>query len=528
MTTTSHRVKEDGLPLSIAVLALAAVLFCKYLYLAFFVTPLWDIPDETGHLAYVMEIAEGRGVPILGSAQIPSEIMAHMRNTHSAAPSGNWIAQHPPFYYLVAALPYWFAEFFTSNIEILYRIPRIVAAACGALLVLVLYRMARLLGHGDRAALCFSGCAVSIPMVSHLSSGTSHDVPIFFVAALSLFFLVRFILRHELRDAYFAAIVLGLAGSMKMTAWLLLPPFLVIMAWELRGPGRSWALQFLCVGAAATALPAAWMLRNLYQYGDPTYTALVTSKWQLAEPLRSSFLTFLSTTPVIDQYLLHYYGLIGWAGTGAGKLNWFQVAGFPRLVFTVALLTTSILLLWQFCVSVLRPMFSPSLRYADEIVGLRLRRRQLWPYAQLVTAITVATVFVFFICVPLKSSADMTLRLTAIALIIALGAGACIALLFGGRSDRRLFLYGLACFMFFCVVLSIQIYGIYLLDGRLRATHGRYLYPVMPWLLMSLCIALAARPWGERLLLIAFPLLVLAETDAYINQVLPFIGGGVP
>jgi hypothetical protein len=518
--------REDTRPFSLAVMVLAVLLACKFLYLSFFVTPLWDIPDEIGHVAYVMHLAEGKGIPVLGSAEIPSEIMSHLRQTQGAEPASNWIAQHPPLYYLLAAVPYRIAQFFTSDVEILYRVPRIVAALCGALLLLVLYRTARLLGLGDRAALCFAGCTVSIPMFSHMSSGTSHDVPLFLTGALAAHFLARFVQRHELRDAYYAAIWLSVASAIKMTAWVLLPPFLLVIAWELRGGWRSWALQLLGVAATACSLPAAWMLRNLLQYGDPTYTAIVDMKWQLAEPLRVSYVTFLATMPVIEHYVLNFYGIIGGIGTGTGSLKWFQVDGFPRMVFTMALLVISATLLWQFYTSVRQPAFGSSARLSNRVLSSRLRGLGLWPYAQVMIAGAVAAVFAAVISVSVKGGMDMNMRLAAVAMILALGAGACIAILFGGRSDRRLFMYGLAGFMFFCVVLSVKNYELYLLDGRLRAIHGRYLYPVLPWLLLSLGVALAARPWGERLLLVAFPLLVLAETDAYINQVLPFIGGG--
>ena len=510
-----------------AIVMLSIVFFIKAVYLAFFVTPLWDIPDETGHLAYVMQIAAGEGIPVLGTAMIPAEIMSHVRQVESAAAVSNWIAQHPPLYYFVAAVPYWVAQHFTSDVEILFRVPRLIAALCGALLVLVLYRTARLGGLSDPAALCLAGCVAWVPMFSHLSSGTNHDVPLFLAGALAVHYLARFVLRHDVRDAYVAAIWLSVAGAMKMTAWVLLPPFVLLVAWELRGDWRRWTVHLFGVGVTAVSMPAAWMVRNVLVYGNPTYLDRTDRTWRLDEPLQRSFLEFLNTQPVFEHFLLNFYGIVGWSGTGAGQLQWFQLGGFPRTMFTAALLIFGAVLLVQFYQAGRRPSLrGESSRFADGMVSSWARRLGLWPYASILMATMVWGVFAVLTYFSMKGGVEMNLRLVAIATILALGAGAAIAVLFEGRDDHRLFLYGLATFLFFSLVVLIQIYETHLLDGRLRATHGRYFYPVLPWLLLSLSLALAGRAWGERLLMFAFPLMVLAEVDAYISQVLPFIGGG--
>lgn len=509
-------------------LLLSVLFLVKAIYLAFFVTPLWDIPDETGHLAYVMHIAAGEGIPVLGTAMIPTEVLSHMYGIEVAAAHPNWIAQHPPLYYHVAAVPYSVAQYFTSDVEILFRVPRIIAAISGTLLLLVLYRTARLVGLSDRAALCLAGCLGWVPMFSHLSSGTNHDVPLFLAGALAVHYFARFVLRHELRDAYVAAIWLSVAGAMKMTAWVLLPPFVLVVAWELRGDWRTWAVHVSGVGATALSMPAAWMVRNLLVYGAPTYLARTDRTWRLEEPLQRSFTEFLNTQPVFEHFLLNYYGLIGWAGTGVGQLQWFQLGGFPLAVFTIALLIVGAVLLVQFYEALRRPpiMAGGSSRFADVMVSAWLRRQGLWPNARILTAIVAVGVFAALTYFSMKGGVGMNLRLVGIATVLALGTGAFIAVLFESRDDRRLFLYGIAAFLFFSLVVLVQIYGVHLLDGRLRATHGRYFYPVLPWLLLSLSLALAGRAWGERLLMLAFPLMILAEVDAYLNQVLPFIGGG--
>ena len=179
------------------ILILALLFTLKALYLAFFVTPLWDIPDEIGHFSYARDLAEGRGVPVLGRAEIRGDVMAHMSHNPDARPAANWIAQHPPVYYLLAAVPLKIGMAFTNDPEVLYRLPRLVAAICGGLLLLVLYRTMRTLGLDNYRATVLAACIGFIPMVSHLASGTNHDMTLFLFSALMVHFLIRFLIYHN-------------------------------------------------------------------------------------------------------------------------------------------------------------------------------------------------------------------------------------------------------------------------------------------------------------------------------------------
>jgi len=45
---------------------LAFLFFVQALFFSIFITPLGDIPDESGHFAYVVDITKGRPLPTLG------------------------------------------------------------------------------------------------------------------------------------------------------------------------------------------------------------------------------------------------------------------------------------------------------------------------------------------------------------------------------------------------------------------------------------------------------------------------------
>ncbi len=58
-----------------AMVLVAALFFVKAVLLALFVTPLWDVPDETGHYAIIADLADGRGLPLPGRSVIPAPSM---------------------------------------------------------------------------------------------------------------------------------------------------------------------------------------------------------------------------------------------------------------------------------------------------------------------------------------------------------------------------------------------------------------------------------------------------------------------
>jgi hypothetical protein len=512
--------------LSPAIILLSLLMGCKVFYLAFFVTPLWHIPDETGHLSYVIQIASGGGVPVLGDAIISPEITSYLQsknlNTEFSLKRLNWIAQHPPLYYFLAAIPYWVVQQFTTDVEILFRVPRIISVFSAVLLLLVIYRTARHTGLSEKAALCLAGCVGWIPMVSNLSSGTNHDVTLFLFSALTFHYLTRFVLYHQNRDAYVAAIWLSLAGAIKMTAWVLLPPFAMIIALELRGTYRPWLIHLSGITTLVFSLPAAWMLRNFFVYGNAFQTA--TSSRSLSEPLQTSIFSFLASFNVIEGFLLHFYGLFGWVHYGLTALR-----GLPLVAFTLLLIVFSLVLLIHFTkITIYHKITGQAVqpRFAETFIGnnflsiLFLRCRRILSFVLIVIVFFILTYF------SMKGGLGMNIRLVAISVIVALGAGAIISVLCDYEDKNRLFYYGLLAFFFFSFIIFFQIYEIYLKLGQLRAIHGRYFYPVLPWLLASVSLAFAHLVWGQRLLILLFIILIIAETDAYINQVLQFFARG--
>ena len=121
---------------------LALLLALQALFLAFFVTPLGDIPDESGHYAYVIDMTKGRPLPVLGKpehgkGEIPADLWKDYEGLverHRV----NYIVQHPPLYYAVAAIPYALTKSVTQDKATLARSARVVSALSLGLLILVI------------------------------------------------------------------------------------------------------------------------------------------------------------------------------------------------------------------------------------------------------------------------------------------------------------------------------------------------------------------------------------------------------
>jgi hypothetical protein len=331
-----------------------------------------------------------------------------------------------------------------------------------------------------------------IPMVSHLSSGTNNDISLFLFCALATHNFARYIIQRNIRYAYWCALWLTIAGGTKMTAWVFITPMVAILLLELPDPIKNRAKHAVGITILALSAPLAWMARNIVHFGNPFYPV---SKGRFAQPLGHSFFEYLHLQPVFEHFMLNFYGLLGWIGTGRGKVVWFQVGGLPRAVF-------SILILGLACISVvyvLVLMYRAFTKVTPQLPGNSLLA---WTgnliaknhYSNLLIVITfvVALLLAGFIGItsyithPLMGGA----RVMTVVMLIFGGILAFALLLFISDPVDRISLYGLVLMLFFGTILLYQVYKSYLWAGQMRATHGRYFYPVIPALLLSFAIAL--------------------------------------
>lgn len=125
--------KDTLLRTDLYIYLICGLFFIKTLIFACVITPLWSIPDEIGHIAYAKELATQYQIPILGKAKIDTQLFTSFLGVKSKHYENNWIAQHSPIYYFLAAFYYKTGTLFTSDPEILFRMTRIASVIFGTL-----------------------------------------------------------------------------------------------------------------------------------------------------------------------------------------------------------------------------------------------------------------------------------------------------------------------------------------------------------------------------------------------------------
>jgi hypothetical protein len=529
-----NRGREGAIKMKISVLKyplpvvfLALLFLVKAVFLAFAITPLWDIPDETGHYSYVRDLVEGRGLPLLGEATIGADITDQVRGIHT---SENWIAQHPPAYYLIAAIPLKLASSLSRDQQLLYRIPRIVAALSGALSILVLFQIMRLLDIEESAAVAIAAAIGFIPMFSQLSSGTNQDVTLFLFCALASYYLVRFLRQQCTADGYWCCVWLGIAGVTKMTAWVFMAPVVAILLFEMPPDSGRRILHSFAMILTALFLPLLWMARNIFHFGDPFYTAINILDFSLEQPLEVSLTAFVHEQPVFELFVKHFYGLIGWMGTGIDKASTIQIVGWPAEYFAMIIALVTFVISLYLLVTVIRNIFVPGrldfrglfLQSCGDAAGSVIVVRLILIVSAIAAPVLGYYVFSITFKAPLITG---NLTMAAVAMLVSSSVLALPMLLLKTDSTIRVLAYGLLLAVFFAAILLIQVYDLYLHDGRIRAAHGRYFYPVLPMLIASMAVALKGVRLPGWVCAAIVAGMAVAELESLLFQVLPFYSG---
>lgn len=535
------RIKNIFNAFPLPILLISLLFFIKALYLAFCVIPFSAVPDEIGHFAYVQDIAYGKGIPVLsapttGKSVIGKDIMGYIEKTTNTQPAYNWIAQHPPVYYILAAIPLKFGSLLTNDRDILFRLPRIISALSGALLLLVLFKTLTIVGLDPSRSTAIAAAVGFIPMVTHLSSGTNHDIPLFLFCALATYYFAHFIIHQKIGSAYWCAIWLAIAGGTKMmTPWVLLIPMVTILILELSGADRI--KHAVGITLVSLSIPIAWMLRNFAYFGNPLYTSGTDRKPGLDAALNIRFSDFIHLQPVFDQTINWFYGMFVYLGAGSGKLfleydvsprhlnfAWFAVKDFPYNAFLVILFSISCICVLYILILIWK-IFNEGLKQPENNSLIS------WGNSKLINHGYKSSLFSCTILVALFSASFIGftsftnlkfILFSSIPISIFLGVVA-IPLIFGVTEKiDRIALYGFVITLFFGILLIYHLYGAYLVEGELRATQGRYFYPIIPLALLSAAIALMRLRVPGIIINAIVALLACMELSVYLQQVIPF------
>jgi dolichyl-phosphate-mannose-protein mannosyltransferase len=480
---------------------IALVFLAKAVALAFWITPLWDIPDETGHYAIVADLAAGGRLPLPGRSFVPSDVMSDWTRGKSTEPLLNWVAQHPPLYHLMAAPLVAGARLLTADPHTIERAPRLLSALAGAAALLLFFAALRE-ASGDPIFSFAAAAGVSfIPMYSHLSSGTNHDTFLAFFAGLAALCWVRFERSGLFSDSLRMGVALALAGAVKLSAVALAAALWLLCLPRLAGRGSQRAARAIAVGAVSVSLPLLWALRHWWLLGNTRVHPVSDKPFDPA-----SFFAYLRNEPVVDHTFKNFFGLIGWTGTGGGEVRWFQISGpFLAPYILLGLAGAAGAAIW---------------------LGTRLERGR----ARLVFGGIAAAVFAvcFFW---LFSGAEGTQPVKRLLYsLLAASPFLALPLAFRKREPGEAIVSGSHfVFLSFSAAYLVNSFEAYLIYGQMRATNGRYYFAVLPFLLLAFALPAASfwRPGRGRdaALLIVLAALFVNEALFFVLKVFPFYAG---
>ncbi len=498
-STVQHGPKASLLP---AAALIAFAFFVKFIVYALAVTPLWDIPDESGHYSYVHDIAQGK-LPLLGQARMDEQVQ-HSWINPQAKPQRNWIAQHPPLYYALAAPAVVVAKAAGLGFEQQVRAARLPSALFGSLTILGLVLFLAAATGRDELGLAGGIFLGATPMFLHLSSGVSHDTLVACTAAWAAYWVVRWLESNRFAHVLYAGGLVAMCTVSKITGLAMAVPLFFALAWRLWRIQVSaglpldrallqWTARSAALWLAMFAPVCLWIVRNLSHFGQMFPDA---SNLHPVKVVPIGFFEFMTRFPVWEHVALNFIALIGWNGSGNGVLKWIQANGMLTRYFLGFLAAASLATVFTPAISRLRPCARHAVA---AMTGLGVAFLYLrWPEQHLVK----------WTCLLLLAAMLVTLAIHARAFWKADGVGWLLA-------------SGAGCFMFFLLAYYETLLDNF--SGGMRATHGRYLYPVVPFLLLALLWPLRER-WLSRLFLCAAAGAMLVSDKFFLRQVFAMYG----
>jgi len=482
--------------------------FVKSLLLSFWITPLWEVPDESAHLAYIIHVSQGKGIPVLGEAIIQQEIIENWYTKTEPPTNINWIAQHPPAYYVFGAIFYKIGAIFICNIELLFKVPRLLTSLSAALALLVFYRIL-LEVAGCKTFSIITVTSISfIPMYSHMSSGVNHDAFLTLLSALAILYWIKYLKYCSFKDALIMAIWLSIAGATKITALAFAGPMVAITFFYVKGPTYPNRLyKWIFIGAISGLLPGLWMIRNWILFNNPLMDITQFDKMNSTEILNVGIVEYLKSNEVIHHTFINFFGMFGWTGIGEGQVVLYQISGIYLKIFSISLLAIVFLsTIWYF-------------NYLNRIrLGNTLR------FCILVSIILAVVLIYFSVFVnkiyPIENRLLYTLLIGSILFSLTLPLNG------QGSKHTNIIFYSCFIILMFLIAYIYSIKGLYEIYHVMRATHGRYWFPLIPFLVIAYIYPFyrefSPSKWIQMSIILLFSSL---ELLFYVTTVIPFYQG---
>lgn len=421
-----------------------AIFFSKELLWSYLVPP-WQAPDEISHYGYVETLFYEHAFPVFGQTLLSERVQAigpvesaREIDFYKGSLNLNWIAQHPPLYYL--GLEPLFALMPHEDPVTCIFLLRLVSMLLGCITLWFAHKTLRILLPDNELAqkAVIVGMAF-LPMFSAISAAVNNDNLVIMLAGILTYLSVKNFEKHDAKGSLQIGIVLGLLALTKATS---LPLWISIFLLEMVKHVRRWMEQDRRKGRWKNAAGGLFLHQSII-FG----TALAVAGWWYARnyTLYSSLLPEIGSLISREPTLLQLYPNL--------------VVAFPEATGNIALPQAT---WWDFLVK---------LRFVWEYYknmwgafGQFFFRLFSWQYA-VIGALTVfsAAGFVKFLMLSAKNGLFKKRKL--------------------GQLGRQIFRWNgwalLLPLLTVFMVLTVKLFEIYRMRGFLGAMHGRYMFSAL-------------------------------------------------
>lgn len=325
----------------------AALLIAAFIMLAAawsVITPIYETPDEPGHIDYIAFIVLQHALPVQSTTK---------RN----------YAHHPPLYYAAAALataaadwtdlrdmPTWTwlgtsdatrarhrtAESFPWRGRVLaVHIARGVSIATGATAVAFTIAIGWMLFPGRRSIGILAGALLAFtPQFVFVSAAVSNDAAAAAAGAAVLWAMLR-AWRSPNKPMHWSVLGLlcGAALLTKSTTLSIVGMACFTWAASMRrfDTQRTWLTNGARAFAAAAAVSGWWFVRNVQIYTDPLGWSAYRIAW--ADMIRTAPLPITDIPQLLGLQWSSYWGLFGWLSVDPGR--WLDICASALLATAV-------------------------------------------------------------------------------------------------------------------------------------------------------------------------------------------------
>ncbi len=483
-------------------ITLLMIFILKGIIYAVYITPLLVgvAPDDVGHISYIQYLLVEKQFPVRGEVGLEKQLrnlyfrvletyqIGELNVEYKTQPydfgmnnnGENWIAQHPPLYYILATIIYGIISVITSNFYIALIGIRLLSILYGVIALVYIFKIGELLELNLLQIKMMGILFTFFAPIQFYFANVTNDSLLMCLCIVTLYYLMKFLENYLIKDYYL--MVIGCAAIIwtKYTGGLAVIAYILIFIYKiLKYKGIKELINLGVKGGILGGL----LLAPLIGFNILNYGRLVSSTGtsNISDVYDFSFYTFIVEKGYLREIFDHLITLIGWT-------TWTRSSDLNIVIVTIILSLSA-------------------------IIGIRY----YYPN-KIMTRVSMGTGVLSFIMLYLLKSGVM----------ISICGASLIMIIVKGIFDTMIpYKYReLMGFMTIILIVTILIfakqhYSIGLHRGVPGATHGRYyyisIYPFM-YLITNCLLGIKNNKKGGIGFLGILVLLIISEGDVIIRS----------